>query len=144
MLDQKPVVATDAFVAPSAHQHPPALELLARQSEFQLALAESLFRINPVFWRPQPPVPYHDGAADILSLRDRAFKVPVVERMILNFNRQPPIARGERRPLRHGPGLEDAIGLQPQIIVEPGGSVLLNHKARILGRLDPRFSARPR
>src|SRR5262245_39952892 len=99
MLDQEPVVAAGAFIAPPAHQHPAAREFLAREREFQLALAQSLFRTNPVFWRPQPPVPYHDGAAAILSLRNRAFKVPVVERMILNFDRQPPIARGERRPL---------------------------------------------
>jgi hypothetical protein len=33
---------------------------------------------------PEAPVPKHDGAATVLSLRDGAFEVSIIERMILH------------------------------------------------------------
>src|SRR5262245_43841726 len=147
VFDEKPVIpvaAATLAILTHAHQHPAALQLLAREGEFQLALAQSLFRINTFFRHPEAPVPQHDGAATIFALRNRAFKVAVVEWMILDLDGQAPIAWIERRPLRDGPGLENAIDLQPQIVVKPGGSMLLDDEAGILSRLDPRLPARLR
>ena len=50
------------------------------------------------------------------------------ERMILDLDRQPLVMGVERRPLGHSPGFENAIQLEPQIIVQAGGIVLLDHE----------------
>src|SRR5262245_54049058 len=148
VFDQKPVVAAAAValaILPHAHQHPAALELLARKGEFQLALAKGLFRFDPiVLRRPEATIPYHDGATAILSLRNRPFKVTIVERMILDLDSQAAIARAKRRSLGDSPGLEDAIHLQPHIVMKPRGGVFLNDKAGVPGRLDLRLPARLR
>src|SRR5215813_14052431 len=64
--------------------------------------------------------------------------------MILDFNSQSAIVWVQGRPLCNRPGLEDAIHLQPQIVVKPGGGVLLDHEASEWARLDPRLPARLR
>src|SRR6266700_312856 len=147
VLDQKPVVAAAAValaILPHAHQHPAALQFLAGNGELQLALAKSASGVARDFRVPQAPIPYHDGAAAILPLRDRAFKVTIVEWMILDLDGQAAIARAKGGPLRNGPGFENAIHLQPQIVMEPGGGVLLNNEAGIPGWLDLRSPARLR
>ena len=48
----------------------------------------------------------------------------------------------ERRPLRHCPGLEDAVELKLKVITEARGIMLLNHKPPTVRRLDLSFAAR--
>ena len=45
------------------------------------------------------------------TLRDRAFEIPVVERVILDLDREAPVTWIERRPLRDGPGFENTVHL---------------------------------
>ena len=49
--------------------------------------------------------------------------------MILDLDREALVVRIERRPARHRPGLEDAVELEPQIVMQPRGGVLLDHEA---------------
>ena len=69
-------------------------------------------------------------------LRDRALEVAVVERVVLDLHCKAPVTRIEGWPLGHGPGLEDPVHLQAQIVMQPGGGMLLDDKTRVFGRLD--------
>ena len=77
------------------HQHPAAMELLAVQREFQVALFKTLFGIVAV---PGAAIPELHGAAAVLALRDVAFEIAVIERVILDLDRQPLVVGVERGP----------------------------------------------
>src|SRR5258707_5495734 len=96
MLDQKPVAAVAFAVVQHAHDHPAALQLLAREREFQFALSKCPLWIAAVFGGPETAVPQHDRSAAVLALRNCAFKVAVVEGMVLDLHRQAPVTRIER------------------------------------------------
>ena len=101
VLDQKPVEALAAgAVVFHPHQHPFAVQLLAFQREFEVAFLEALLGIVR---EPVAAIPDHHSAAAILAFRDRAFKVAIVERVILDFDREALVLRIERRTARHGP-----------------------------------------
>ena len=142
-LDQQPVGALAALaVMAQAHEHPAALQLLADQREFELALAQ---RLGGIAVRgPEAAVPQHHRAAAILALGDGAFEVAVVERVVLGLDGKALVLGVEREALGDGPGLEDAIELEAQVIVQARGGVLLDDKAGVLGGSDLRRSARLR
>ena len=82
------LLSPPAVAAPfHAHQHPAAFEPLAVQGELQVALLQALVRI--AFRDPVAAVPQLHRAAAILALRDGALEVAVVERMVLDLDRQP-------------------------------------------------------
>src|SRR6185437_1816988 len=87
MLDQEPVGTVAAVaIMTHPHQHPTAVQLLAIKIEFQVAFLEAglgIFRI------PITAIPELHRAAAILPLRDRAFEVAVIERVVF---RLPPAA----------------------------------------------------
>src|SRR5436190_8194426 len=119
MFDEEPVVAVAAVplaVVPHPHQNPAALQLFARERKFQISLVKSPFRIATLRG-PEAAVPEHDGATAVLALRDGAFEISVVEWVVLNLDCQPAVARIERGPLGHGPGLKYAVHLETQIVV---------------------------
>jgi hypothetical protein len=103
VLDQEPVVAFRlAFAIPAhAHQHPTSVQALAVEREFQVALRQPLVRVDLGF--PIAAVPELHRAGAILALRDRALEVAVVERMILDLDREPLVVRIERGALGHRP-----------------------------------------
>src|SRR5690606_35086172 len=78
-LDQQPVVALFAGAARHANQMPAALQLLALKLELDMTLCKALLDVEVGF--PLSAVPDNDRAAAILSLRDRAFEVAIVQRM---------------------------------------------------------------
>ena len=134
VLDQEPVGALAAVaVALHPHQHPAAVQLVAMQREFQVALLEAALGIIGF---PDAAIPQHDGAAAILVVRDGAFEIAVVQRVILDLDRQPLVVRIERGSSRHRPGFEDAVELQPQIVMQPGRVMLLDHEPPLFGRRD--------
>jgi hypothetical protein len=55
-----------------------------------------------------------------------ALEVGVIDRVILDLNRKPLLGRIERRPLRYGPGLEHPVHLEPEVVVQASGVVLLH------------------
>src|SRR4029077_14799791 len=116
MFDQEPIGALSAVaVVAYAHQHPAAMQLVAVQREFKVALLEPLLRIVGF---PITAVPELYGAATILALGDGAFEIAVIERMVFPFNREPLVARIERGPPRDRPGFEDAVELEPEIVMQ--------------------------
>ena len=78
---------------------------------------------------PIAAVPDLDRAAAIFALRDGAFEVAVVERMVLDLDGEPLVCRIERWAARHRPGLEHAIQLETQVVVQAGRRMLLDDKA---------------
>src|SRR5262245_8974937 len=134
-LDQQPVAAFAALaVMAQTHQYPGALQFFPSEREAELALAQRLGRV--LIARPETTIPQHDGAATILALRNGAFEVTVIERMIFGFDGKPPVLGIKRGALGHGPRLEDAIDLETQIKVQASRCMFLHDKARIFGRCN--------
>src|SRR5690606_15919536 len=77
-------------------------------------------------------VPEHHRPSAVLALGDRPLELAVVDRMVLDFHRQALDGRIDARALRHGPALHDAVQLQPEIVVQPAGVVLLDDVAKLL------------
>ena len=132
VLDQQPVGALAAVaVMAHPHQYPTAMQLVAIQREFQVALLEALFRIVGF---PITAVPKLHGAAAILAFGNGAFEIAVVERMILDLDRQPLVVGIQRWAFGDRPGLEHAVEFQPEIIMQSGRIVLLDHEAALFRR----------
>src|SRR5688572_21729284 len=98
MLDEQPVVALAGLaVALHAHQRPLTMQALAFEQEFQAAGLQRLARGSAGQRRPVATVPELHGAAAVLAGGNRALEVSILERMILDLDRQPLLRRIERR-----------------------------------------------
>ena len=104
------------------------MQLLAVETEGEAAFLVSLVRI--AFRLPGPAIPQQNGAAAVLAFGDGAFEIAVIERMILDMDREALLAFDEARPLRHRPAFEDAVELKAEIVVQAGGVVLLDDEGR--------------
>src|SRR5215510_2575699 len=130
-LDQQPVVALAALaVMTQAHQNPGALQFFAAKGEAELALAQRFGRI--LIASPEAAIPQHDRAAAIFALRNAAFEITVIERVVFGFHGKALVLGIERGTLGHGPRLENAIDLEAQIKVQSSRRVFLHDKAWIL------------
>src|SRR6185295_8725506 len=115
---------------------------LAMENEFDLALGYRLARVGArSFELPSAAVPHLDGPAAVLALRDRALEIAVVERMVLDLDGQPLVARIERGPARHRPRAQDAVELDAEIVVQSRRRMFLHDEARVLGRRDRGLAA---
>src|SRR5262249_12824430 len=107
-------------------ERPDALQALPGQVDGQPAVAllleELVGAVIPDLDRPGP----------VLARGDLARKRRVVERMVLDVDRKGPGAWLEWNALGHGPGGEDAVALEPEVVVEAAGGVLLNDEDRRL------------
>src|SRR5262249_49813154 len=109
-----------------AHQVPATLQLVARERELELALREAGARVADRL--PGAAVPDHDRAAPILSFGDHALEARVLERVVLHLDRHATLRGVEARPLGHGPALQHAIELEPEVVVHAPRGVLLHHE----------------
>ncbi len=93
MLDQQPVGALAAIaVVAHPHQHPAAMQLVAIQREFKIALLEAALGIVGF---PIAAIPQLHGAAAILVVRNGAFEIAIVERMVFHLHREALVVRIE-------------------------------------------------
>src|SRR5205823_2870620 len=132
------------------HERKRTLDLLAAQQEAELALLQrfahtpfgfiALVEPGAAFIRAvNPAIPDDHLSRAILSRGNRTFEGGVIERMVLGLRGEALFARIERRPLGHGPGLEDAVALEPQVIVHPARGMLLeDEQQRPLARRERR------
>src|ERR1700704_3817814 len=123
-LDEQPVGLGLAGTAAHADQVPGAPELLAVEREGQMTLLEALMRIAVRL--PDPPIPDHDRAAAVFALRDRALEFVVLDRVILDLDREALLARNKARAAGDGPALHDAVELEPKVVMQPARGMLLN------------------
>src|SRR5262245_37973133 len=114
-----------------AHQNPGALQFIAAKDEAELALAQRFGRI--LIASPEATIPQHARAAAIFALRNGAFEITVIERMVFGFHGKALVLGIERGALGHGPRLENAVDLEAQIKVQASRGVFLHDKAWILG-----------
>jgi hypothetical protein len=114
-----------------ADEMPLAVELLALERERQAAFLQALMRV--AIGKPAPAVPDHDGAAAVLALRDGAFEFVVLDGVVLDVDGKPLLPRHQARAAGDRPALHHAVELQPEVVVQPAGGVLLNDKPIALG-----------
>jgi hypothetical protein len=136
VLDQQPTWSLFALAALHTHQHEAALQPLAVEDDLQVALLQALVRVGPGFRLPIAAVPEHHRAAAVLALGDGAFEIAVVERVVLDLDRQPAVVRVHGQAPGHRPGLEGPVELQTEVEVQAGGVVLLDDEAQAPGGLN--------
>jgi hypothetical protein len=71
-----------------------------------------------------------DHRALAVAGTDPALEVAVAERVVLDLDGEPLLARVGRRALRDRPGLQDSVGLEPEVVVQRARRVLLDHEPR--------------
>jgi hypothetical protein len=133
VLDQQPVGALFTLTIAHPGEDPAAVELLSLQREIELAFAIGLLRVVAI---PGAAIPYHHGAAAVLTLRNGAFEVAVVQRVVLDLHRKPLVVWVQRRAFCDGPGLENPIEFEAQIVVQVRGRMLLDDETKTLCGFD--------
>ncbi len=133
LLDQQPVVmllaARALLVVTQPDQRPATLHALAIENDFEMAFRKVRHRIHGGLRFPGAAIPKLHRAAAIFALRNGAFEGAIFQRMIFHLDRQALHRRIERRRLGHGPGLVDAVQLQPQVVMQPCRIVALDDEA---------------
>ena len=110
-----------------ADDREPALELLAVEPELQLAVTDRLAAVEGRGLRlPRAPVPDDHVTGAVLLGRDDALEVEVLDRVVLDVDGHPPRLGVEGRTLGDGPADEHAVDLEPEVVVEPRGTVALD------------------
>src|ERR1700731_1765038 len=128
LLDQKPVLAPfTGGLATHPHQGPVAVQFLAVQLEFEHAIGVGRGRVG-ILWDPTSTVPQQHRAAAVLPFGNDALEPAIVDRVVLALNCEPLLAGVGARALRDCPTLQDAVELEPKIIVQPACGVLLDDK----------------
>ena len=84
-------------------------------------------------------VPDLDRPGAVLALRDLALESGVLERVVLHVDGEVLLARLQRNTLRHGPGRERAVPLEPEVVVQPPRVVALDDEDGLC--LSPRAAA---
>src|SRR6185295_7415290 len=129
--DEQPVHLPAVLVGPHADKRPDAFQAAAVEPEGEPALRQALPGI--ALGDPRAPVPDLDRAGAVVSFRDDPLEMPVLEGVVLDLDGETLVARFETRPLRNRPAAEHAVELQPEIVVQPPGRVLLDEESQ---RLD--------
>ena len=144
MLDQQPVGLLAAAALCRSHFMRTSTQLPCRRSPSRTNFRSPRFSpsCGSPIGHPVAAVPELHRAAAILALGNGALEVAVVERMILGLHRQPLDLGIERRPLGHRPRQEDAVELEPEIVVQARGIVPLDDEAQFLGGGHGRLARR--
>ena len=128
LLDEQPGVLALAVARTHAHQGPVALQLVAGQAEFQLARRMAGARV--AVWLPLAFVPHDHFTGAVMAGGNGAFEAGVVQRMVLDFDRHAARLRIQARTLGHRPALERAVELEPKVVMQLPGRMLLHHEAQ--------------
>ena len=121
--DQEPVLLLP--VEMGGHERPDALQPLARQAHLQAAVTLLLEQLVGA------RVPDLDPSRPVGAGRDLAGEGRVLERVILDVDGERLGSRLERDTLRHRPGGEHAVPLEPEVVMEAPGGVLLDDEERV-------------
>ena len=130
-LAQQPVLAAFAFLRLHADQQPFALHPFSLEHEVEVAVLD-IVRALALDRLPGAAVPQHHRAAAIFVCGDCALEGRVVHRVILGPHREPLCIGIGRRALGNRPAFQHTVVLQPQVPVQPGRVVLLDHEDPVL------------
>ena len=136
LLDQQPARLALAGPGLDADQDPDTDHPVALHAEFQLTSGQISGSIEFLAVQDVGPcaaVPNNDGATAVLALGDRALERGVVDRVILDLDRQALLRRVRGRAARDSPGFEHSAKFKPQVVVQPGRGMFLHDE---LVRLD--------
>ena len=122
LLEQEPL----AVLAAHPREHPLPAELDPVELELELATLHLLGRGPVAEGAVRAAVPDDGRPGAVAALGDHALEVAVLERMVLDVHGQALLAVPDRRPLRHGPAREHTAELEPEVVVEPAGRVLVH------------------
>src|SRR5438552_7390273 len=122
------------FVAPNPNERPLAFGFFAFQNEMQLAVAQGSKRLLTVSV-VGPPVPHHHGSAAVISLRNYPLEIFVLDGMIFHFHAEMFFTLLPGQPFRDCPRLENTVHLQPKIVMQTAGIMLLNDETRCAANL---------
>jgi len=137
VLDQEPVLR----VPGCADQRKGPLELGAAQRDAQLARADAFpdealglravvvpVTLAILVGRIGAAIPHDHFAGAVLLGGNHALERGVVVGVVLGHDREALVHGVERRAAGNGPGLEHAVALQPEIVVQLARRVLLDHE----------------
>src|SRR5581483_11179001 len=127
--DQEPVLLLAVEVRRDERPH--AVEPLAVQPHLELTAALLLEQLVGAV------VPDLDRAGPVLAGRDLACKGGVFERMVIHVDGERARTGLHRHPLRHRPGGEHTVALEPEVVVEAAGVMALNDEDRLRAPLAP-------
>src|SRR5438045_8967753 len=99
---------------------------------FQLVAEHVLFVVgrDGSVRRVGAAIPKHDGAATVLSLRDRAFEGVVVDGVIFDLHRESLHRWIKAGPFRHRPAFHYAVEREPKTEKQVTAGVFLNEEAK--------------
>ena len=74
------------------------------------------------------PVPDDHPSRTVIALRDNPLEIFIIERVVFHHHGQPFYGRIQRDALRDRPALQHPLHLEPEIVMEGTGRVLLDDK----------------
>src|SRR5580765_4426319 len=130
LLQQEPVAA----LAAHARERPASAQLEAEQLELELAPLDLLARRLGLQELEAAGVPHDRRAGAIVPLGNEPLEVGVLDGMVFDVHGEALLVGTHRRALGHGPALQHAVDLEPQIVVEPARRVLVDDEPVPAGR----------
>jgi hypothetical protein len=115
-------------------QMPAALQLLSVEEDVEVAFLQLLPGLPGGIGVVRPAVPDDAVAGAVLAVGDATLEVAVLQWMVLGLHRQPLLGRVVAGPLGTGEADQHPVQLQPDVVVEPGGVVLVHHEAKWTAR----------
>ena len=82
---------------------------------------------------PGALVPDHDGAAAVLAFGDDAFEAAVLHGVVFDLHGEAAVAGVVAGALGDGPGFEDAVPAEAEVVVQMRGGVLLDDEGEAFG-----------
>src|SRR5262249_27971322 len=127
MLDQEPLPVSrrDRRALPSVNEYEFPMQFLPVERKFDLATLQLMLHGHSIQQVECAAIPYHHRASSIMTVGDHSLKAGVFDRMILCHHSEPLVRWIERRSFGNRPAQQHSIALQPEVIVEARGSVLL-------------------
>src|SRR5262249_13590963 len=123
-----------AALGPRSGQMPTSLPLLAVEDDVDVALAPLFLELPGRDRLVGAAVPDDAVPGSVFPVRDATLEVAVDEWVVLGLHGQALLGRVVARPLGGGPARQDAVGLEPHVVVETRGVVLVDHETRRSGR----------
>ena len=141
-FDQQPVGSLPSVpVMLHPHKDETPVQTFAIERELEIAFFQCLFWRHRALRLPISAVPQLHRTATILAFGDRAFEVPVIQRVVLNLDCEALVMRVQGRTFGDSPRFEDTTEFKTKIVVQPRGRMLLNDKPKPVRFYDRTFAA---
>ena len=127
LVQQEPLLLAGPVGVPS-HQDQPAAEFVTVHVGVQLARRDGGGGVIGGVRFPGSAVPDDDVTAAVLAGRDHPFEVQVLDRVVFDVHGRALHGRVQRRSPGDGPAHEHAADFEPEVVVQPAGSVQLHHE----------------